>query len=365
MKRVWFLLSGLAVSVITTLLCIAALELVLEHYLPKNPYEWNKRLMFFSEGPVFRNTRWGGFVYEPNSRIHLRTFYITDPKQAAVVEEYDSWLRTNSSGLVQSADIVPSKPSVIFLGDSFTEGQGASPWFYVLEKRWPQTSRYQIINGGLLGTGFEAWRRLFANLPLDTKDKKVVVIFISDDWTRPVWQFTPRDLECLRSADQCSGTNNFLGLPQNAAESGVEIRRIARERVRYLGGIGNLIRSSAIYQMLWRPAFYGWWPFSQNTRQLEKSKLAIASLADAVGKENMLLIQLPQKDELLSGTRNKLARQGLEFIKQNGYRFVDGFKKCHLTIADFHIHDGHPNAEGYAKIVDCVDQSVRDSFRIF
>jgi len=314
---------------------------------------------------VFRNMSWGGFVYEPDSRIHERVLYITDPKRTEVVDEYDYWLRTNSSGLVQSSNVIPAKPAIIFLGDSYTEGQGALPWFYELEKRWPQTDPYQIINGGLLGTGFEAWQRLFTNLPITNRNKKVVIIFISDDWTRPVWQFATRDLECLQSADQCGGTNNFLGLPDSPSKADIEIHRIASERVRYLGGIGALIGSSAIYQMLWRPAFYGLWPVSKERTQFEKSKLAIKSLADAVGKENVLLIQLPQKDELLSGMKNRLTEQGLKFIKDSGFRFVDGFGKCRLTIADFHIHDGHPNAGGYAKIVDCVDQSVRNSFRTF
>ena len=364
MNKVRSPVAGLAVSAVAILLCIAAVELILERYRPASPYEWDKRLMFFSEGQVFRNTNWGGFVYEPKSHIHVQAFYITDPKRAAVVDEYSYWVRTNSSGLVQSEDIVPSKPAIIFLGDSYTEGQGASPWFYDMQQRW-KTSRYQIINGGILNTGFAAWQKLFANLPIATKDKKVVVIFISDDWIRPVRNIAERDLECIRSPDQCNGTNDFMGLPEDAGKAGLEIRRIARERLEHRGGLADLWRSSAIYQMLWRPAFFGLLPFSRENTQFAKSTLAIESLADAVGKENMLLIQLPQKDELLTGVKNRLAKRGLEFIKDNNYRFVDGLQKCHLTLADFHLRDGHPNSVGYGKILDCVNRSVRDAFRIF
>jgi len=281
-----------------------------------------------------------------------------------VSNEYEYLLRTNSFGLVQSADIIASKPSIIFLGDSYTEGQGASPWFYDLEKRWPRTVPYQIIDGGILGTGFEAWQRLFMNLPITTKDKKIVVIFISADWSRPVWQISQRDLECIRLPHRCDGTNDFLGLPDNPAEADIEIHRIAAERISYLESKENFITASAIYQRLLMPVYYAWWPYSQEEAQFERDKLAIESVANSVGKRNILFIQLPQKDELSSGV-DRLSKRGTEFIRRYNYQFVDGFEKCHLTIADFHLHDRHPNASGYGKILDCVEQSVRDSFRIF
>jgi len=56
-----------------------AIEKAVDYYLP-NPYELDKRLAFFSEGLVFQNTSWGSFVYQPNSRIHVQTLYITDPE---------------------------------------------------------------------------------------------------------------------------------------------------------------------------------------------------------------------------------------------------------------------------------------------
>jgi hypothetical protein len=104
-------LSGVAVSVVASLLCLIAIETAADFLLP-NPYELDKRLLFFSAGLVFQNTSWGGFVYQPNSRIHVQALYITDPKGPTVSNEFKYLLRTNSSGLVQLADIIPSKPSI-------------------------------------------------------------------------------------------------------------------------------------------------------------------------------------------------------------------------------------------------------------
>jgi hypothetical protein len=56
-------------------------------------------------------------------------------------------------GLVQDKDLVRGVKSILLLGDSFTEGQGAEPWFRQIA---PQIEKlnYQPINGGLFGTGF-------------------------------------------------------------------------------------------------------------------------------------------------------------------------------------------------------------------
>ena len=53
-----------------------------------------------------------------------------------------------------------------------------------------------------------------------------------------------------------------------------------------------------------------------------------------------------------------------DFIRQNGFAFVDGFEKCGLTAADFLIHDGHPNAQGYGKISACVESAVAAHFDV-
>lgn len=363
MHKVRYLMSGIAVSIITTLLCVLVTEKAVEYFLP-NPYQWDKRLMFFSPpGGVFQNTNWGGHVWQPNKRIRDRTLYITGSRGPTVFDEYQSTIRTNSSGLVQLSDIIPSKPAIIFLGDSFTEGQGASPWFYDLEQRWPCTVPYQIINGGIRGTGIEAWQRLFMNLPLTTEDKKIVVIFISDDWIRPVSPISQRDLKCLSLPNTCDGTNNVVGLPENPAEADIQIHRIAAERISYLSKV-NFFKASAINQRLLNPIYLWWHPDAKQQAQFEKSKTAIQNLVSSVGRKNILFIHLPEKHELSVGP-DTLGKRGEEFIRQNKYQFVDGFKKCHLTTADFHPHDGHPNAAGYQKILNCVERSVRDSFDLF
>ena len=361
------LLSGITLSLVTTVLCLLGIESALKYYLAPPAYQWDRRLMFFSEGSVFKNQQWGGFVYQPNARIHSQTFYITDPNVPKLVREYSYEIRTNSTGLVQLADIVASQPSILFLGDSYTEGQGARPWFYRLEAQWPKQAQYQIINGGILGAGFQAWEHLYKDISKITEISKIVIIFISDDWIRPIWRFSEHDLECLKSAAQCTGSDNFFGLPEHPVEMDVQIHRIARARVDYLArrtSALNIVKRSVIYQRLLLPAYHRWWPYrrAEEERQFEESKKALLNIVKKIGPQNLLFIQLPQKNELDSGP-GFMGGKGREFIRRQGFSFVDGFEKCGLKMTDFHLHDGHPNVKGYMKVAECVNGSVREAFR--
>lgn len=114
----------------------------------------SNRYMLFgasSGGSAFQNLD-TIFTYKPNAVIHAEAFY--DIKNT-LLKEYDYQFKTNNLGLVQGQDVDLNKDSLLLLGDSFTEGQGASPWFERLIQA--KQNGLQLINGGLLGTGFEQW----------------------------------------------------------------------------------------------------------------------------------------------------------------------------------------------------------------
>lgn len=350
-------LGGAAISLTTILLVIVAFEIVLRYAYPP-PYQWDMRLMFFSQGEVYRNKDWGGFVYAPNARIHARTYYITSPSGPELAKEYEYDIETNSYGLVQHSDIDRSKPAILFLGDSFTEGQGASPWFYGFEARWPTGSRYQIINGGIQGSGFEAWERLYKDISKTADIEKLVVIFISDDWTRSLWQLPQPWLDCLRLGLWCGGSDPFLGLPDDPNEAGLQIERLAKARLDFLAlkkRARGIFKSSQIYQQLLEPAYELWRPAYK--ANFERNKDAALRLVTLLGSENVLFFHIPQKDELPSGP-NTVGRQATKAIRENGLRFVDGFQKCQFKINDYLPHDGHMNAIGYGKLVKCIDDEL-------
>jgi lysophospholipase L1-like esterase len=355
-------LIGASISLVTIFLMLFAVEFSLR-YSHRPAYRWDYRLTFLSAGEVYQNKSWGGFLYAPNARIHLLTYYIANPPDPTLVKEFEYEIATNSYGLVQRNDIDSSKLAILLLGDSFTEGQGASPWFYDFESRWPY-SRYQVINGGIQGTGVEAWAKLHEEILKAAPVEKLVVIFISDDWTRFLWKLPPQNLNCLRDPRQCNGADPFLGLPHDSAAADQQIQRIAKARIDYLknrASSTNLIESSEIYKQLLHPAYDLW--HQPNRSKVEQNERAALQIVTRQGPENVLFIHVPQKDELVSGP-NIIGKQADDFIRSHGWPFVDGFEQCSLTIGDFHPNDGHPNADGYSKLENCIANSVKIAFRL-
>lgn len=365
------MLSGVIVSLVSILLSLLIAEGAVR-WIFRSPYEWDRRLMFFSEGHNFRNTEWGGFVYQPHAVVHAQTYYITELQPPEVRAEYDVTYTTNAAGLVQLKDFTDSKPAILLLGDSFAEGQGAHPWFYGMERDWPEDATHQIVNGGILGTGVEAWGRLYRKLSRELAIRKIVILFISDDWTRPVWQFPQQTLDCLKRGGRCMGFENFYGLPEEPLAAQGEVRRIARYRIEYLSEQrrgATLLARSAVWQHLVSPASRRVKGFlrtgslqSDAAKQFAISKDVVTGIVNEVGRDNVLFMYIPQKTELGPGP-NRYGRQATEFIRQSGLAFVDGRSVCGLSIGDYFRHDGHPNARGYAKIATCVERAIKEAFQ--
>jgi hypothetical protein len=361
----------LTVGLASIVLSVAVVEGAVR-WLYRTPYQWEHRLMFFSEGRNLRNTDWGGFVYHPHAQIHARTYYITNVYPLEIQPEYDYQFTTNANGLVQLNEFDSAKPAIVFLGDSFTEGQGAKPWFYRLEQDWPERSRYQVVNGGIVGTGVEAWGRLYQELSTQLHVAKVVIIFISEDWTRVVWQFSRARLQCLEAGAMCVGPEDFYGLSEDPVEAEAQINHIAQYRIDYLSRSAretNVISGSSTYKNLVFPMFEKLMRFrythsfeTRDSKQFEKSKHAVIRMVADMGRDNVLFIYLPEKNELDTGPQS-FGRKANEFIVQNGFAFVDGRAKCGLSLRDYYERDGHPNANGYAKIVTCVRNAVEAAFR--
>jgi hypothetical protein len=204
------------------------------------------------------------------------------------------------------------------------------------------------------------------------KVAKVVIIFISDDWTRPVWQFPQQTLECLRTASTCQGSEAFYGWPAEPSEALAQLNRIAKYRIEALakGQSGaNILLGSSVYQHLVVPGFrrlnrfvQTGSPSSDAAKQFSISKGVATEIANGVGWDNVLFIYLPQKTELDTGPQS-YGRKANAFIRRSGFAFVDGRAACGLSIGDYYIRDGHPNATGYAKIARCVQRAIEGAFR--
>ncbi len=334
-------------------------------------FDWNRRIMFFDGRGTILENHGDIFTYLPHNDVrHLAIYYSDDD----FVVEYDYWLHTNNYGLVQDTDVVPSRPSILLLGDSYTEGQGAEPWFRILASR-THALNYQLINGGLAGTGFEQWGKLERYLTSEgLQINKLLVLFISDDYWRLVWNLAPPLLDCLESLSSCQLDKSLYYRLPPATELPAWVGRIRALRTppQTLGAAlerrarGLLAASYHVYDYLQaqrkrlfkqrpqtaEPA--GYWILA---RAEEHSGATIRYLIEKYGKGNVAFVHLPQKDEMRAPI--ELGLRARQAIKEAGGRLYDGFELCGLTPADFHVHDGHPNSRGYGKIASCVEDVLR------
>jgi hypothetical protein len=341
--------------VASAILAVVLIELICYFLVPSirstGVYDWNHRiLMIDGDNGTFQN-QGDIFTYVPHGDIRTTVVYFSDH---AYDVEYDYSFHTNNLGLVQDSDVVLTRPSILLLGDSFTEGQGAEPWFRQLAAK-ADPLPYQVVNGGIFGTGFEQWDKLRRYLSDEKKlqIRKLIVLFISDDYLRRSWHFSEDSLRCLQQNSFCnSGDGDFNRRPAPADLSArVDETRAFRQPRTAMQKIQQQARTllPATFRVYdYVRTRFGWDQYIARQR----SRLAIADFIKAYGKDNVAFVHLPQKDEM--NGPNEIGMEARQAITAAGGELYDGFKRCGLTAADYHVHDGHPNKQGYGKIAECV-----------
>src|SRR5271165_393356 len=340
----------------SALIGILLIELFCWMFVPS--IGWNapgrdRRVVFFDgRGAIFEN-HGDIFTYLPHNEIRNVTAFFSDND---FVLEYDYRFRTNNLGLVQGADIVPARDSLLLLGDSFTEGQGAEPWFRLVSPAIDKLG-YQPVNGGVLGTGFQQWLKLDRYLVArKIQTRKLVVLFISDDYHRPVWHIPPAVFECLSATPRCRVEDSYLYRlpPREELSSWIAAVRTARGRMK------PHLKASAAALL---PASYSVYMYFRQLNLFAKaeqeSRAAIAELIRIYGPKNVAFIHLPQKNELDYGP-DYLGLKARRAIQDAGGTLFDGFKLCQLTPIDYYMNDDHPNIGGYTKIAACVTNVINE-----
>jgi len=348
------IIAPILLLIISTICGIIIIEILYDCYLKLNSLnntKYQNGIMFFGgNGRIFENKN-DIFTYSANKDIRSSAIYTKDDD---FVVEYDYQFHTNNLGLVQDADIITNISSMLLLGDSFTQGLGAAPWF-------PQVAGeinnlgYQPINGGLLGTGFAQWSKLETYLNSSSvRISKIVVLFISDDYVRYIWNFSDGELQCFSVASSCS-EERFYPLP-STEELSSWVNRIKNakrssfnERARRL-----LPASYDVYRFVMR---YFNLDRLRWKSEIAKSDIAIAKLLEKYGTANVIFIHLPQKDEV--GRANSFGLSARSSIEKAGGRVYDGFKLCGLTPSDYLANDPHPNEKGYEKIALCTNRIIK------
>ena len=365
-RRSWLVL------LITTVVCLGAAE-VFARLLPKNYYEWQHRYMFISEGVNTNKTFADGTTaqwYKPDSAINWTVFYgypWQKPKQ-----EYSIWSTTNNLGLVQAADAQLGKPSIAIFGDSFTEPQATTPWFYSLENHWKRLdpkSETQLLNFGYQGTGIGRWDQISRNLSKPYNFQKVIYVAIGQDFARlGETGWNERDLKCLVNAEECRKNHYYQAIAGDDQSESTRQERTQQlmdkrnntldKQLRYgLCGVSELARQVA--SVIGSPCFDGRPPtdYQSNLKTAVGHGLHLFRQQIArYGASNVFLVWIPERNEAATGRVSPISQQLLKVADHdlpNGHVI-----RCPLTAADFYDKDGHQNEAGSRVIYNCVAQAL-------
>ena len=340
------------ISILSSLIIV---EFVLENiYYKKNlEYNYKNRFILFEQGNVFRNINNNLFTYHPQKKIRTSLFYYDKEFQKV----YDYTVNSNNYGLLQKNDIKKNKSSILFLGDSFTEGQGYGSW---IDNFNGDYKSYQIINGGILGTGPQQFLSLEEYISRDVEINHVFFLYLGDDFRRSTYIHSEQQLSCLKNYQLCDGTEAFLGYPLSK-----------KEPISFLNKM-KIMRSDSKLEKLFkktRRSIKNWFkdlyvfniPFEYIKNKFYKSKntkilnnfLAVDKLISKY-QDNITFINLKQKQEIFYKKDSYETIYVKDFInKRTNKHFVCDFEN---SLDYFHTFDGHPNKKGYEYLYNCVFQ---------
>lgn len=302
---------------------------------------------------VFRNVE-KFFLYEPNRTIRSVAYYSVDKQW---VKEYDYKIPVNNLGLVQKSNVYKSRPSILVLGDSFTEGQGSYPWFEDFSLSMPKD--LQPINGGIMGTGFRQWLMLLEYLlDKEINVSRLVVVFISDDYSRDVWSMPNNVLKCIKNYKHCEGSEGYYQMPPSDVMLGYLNKWRQNREMKSESPVREWVKTnfpaSSMILMYLRNFFY--------TKDYESKNYAALKKLIADYGDRILFVHIPEKQEVKENSIRRIGVKARDNIVQLGATLYDGYEKCGFTNDDYMVNDGHPNSQGYKKISKCVKAAIKSKW---
>ena len=353
-----FIIKKFFIYFFIIILIATSLEILLRFYSKFsninfiNDNRYSQIFKVYHQGKIFRSYD-NFYLYEKNldQKRYLNFYYDKDNFKLKKIWDYK--FSTNNFGLVQDFDLSKGKQSLLFLGDSFTEGQGAEPWLNNLVKDFKDL---QLINGGIQGTGFKQFENLEKYLSNFFVIQKVVVIFISSDVRRGIVK--AKNSKCLENFKNCKNKDYILGVPNNKnfdiesfvlANANIQLKTNVKKKFKYF------IRDFHLYNYL-RTII--------NTFRLRKDNTIKENLDSILSlkrkyKENIIFIRVNDPNEIMFKNSNYETILINNFFEKNdmSYHYCDMNNDIEL----FHKFDYHPNKLGYENLTKCVLNALKQN----
>jgi len=273
-------------------------------------------------------------------------------------------------GLTQTNYTDQKQVDFLVLGDSFTEGLGGCPWL-TKENLAKEKVRATVINGGLQGGGIANFELLARWLEPQVKIDNLIIVAISNDFKRGLIANAWKNHDTCLKEGQCSDNpeeDYVWGFDPKATDE--QILEMGRRRFAFASSnhkLGTTLHNwlhyySFTYRLFsqYKAAFAKSERPTETPEQLASSPLIQGNFAalNALRSRypNLQLILIPQRDEVgILGTPNL----DTQVVKQRLTQEQIPYTKCDLTSADYMQIDGHPNQQGYQKILACTIKSIR------
>ena len=295
----------------------------------------------YEEGKIFELFE-NFYTYKKKLNKRYINYYKNNQE---LIKIWDYKFTTNNFGLVQKFDLDVNKKSIIFLGDSFTEGQGAEPW---IDNFGKSVHGYQVVNGGFGGASPKQFVYLDDYLSKKLNINKRVVLFISNDIRRGISRLD--NTNCIIDHKKCSKKNNVYGIPrdknfniENFLSKFVFDQKLSAKRK-----IKFILRDLYIYQFL-RTSINN--VRLKNDKTINKNLEAISYLNNKY-KNHIIFIKIKDANDIM------FKKNSFETKLIENYFKINKIKKfnCDMNndISLFHNHDFHPNKKGYSVLRSCV-----------
>jgi len=236
---------------------------------------------------------------------------------------------------------------ILLLGDSFTAGSAGCGWTDELRQRLPGQT---IYNAGLPGTGVPNWAAALDDLRAHGfRFRRVLLLFIADDFYRQAAIWSEGDLACLHDISHCT-TENYL----YPLTPGIDLAKVSAERNQSgLVGDIDLIWKRRLWVSHFLTSAVGAALIRRQLPIIDQAKAALDHILTAGPAVH--LVHIWTKEEAAFGEDNARSTTVANYLGSRGLA-VD---RCELGYGEFYSYDAHPTREGYAHLAECAAMLVR------
>lgn len=360
---------SIALIVFSSIIAFLILEFSYRSFLKHQSQNYlSHRTIKYQVGENFLN-RDDFFQYFPNKSIRVMALYSkSKPKTVEdITIEYDYVITTNNAGLVMKKNLFYKDKVVLIIGDSFTEGQGAIPWFYQLEEDFYH-SNLKLVNLGIMGTGPMQWRKHLSSITEEFKLRvdTIVINIIPGDIIRRVWNFNDRELRCLSKAN-CDYNFGIQGynFHDNSDYDDIKLHLLKSlsksKEEEFFNPDDDYVTKAKAYLKKSR-IILDIYTFLMNkipskSETVKMNEKALISIRDSI-KGNFIVNVVSQKEiNSTNFDRFKFAKQLIKFLELNNINY----NWCDIPLSGFHKYDRHPNVDGYKILKEC-NKNALDKF---